>query len=413
MAADSLIRKKVYRLQSEQRKLWLVSSSSSGSDQQTTKTCGMMLEPRRFLPRSIATRLEFVREPDQVQQVDSPVKSSPNKNKKKRARNKELLKEAKRDKRIRESEWKSISQAALGHWWETISFLQQLHGVFYGGQVQVQAHLHEVWGSPRYGRQSLIVFLFFVVRFGYWDEWVGDQPNDSFSAVHLGLQMLKTSHSFRHHTALPANSGSSDHQKPATMRKSKSTKIQNPLRSQRTRPNKSKTVSKDAPLKPSFLENFAGQAGLYNPYTDFSSDRIEVNEDVFQSVDLLDPAVLSHVKFLISEGWILGIHFGTPCSSFSKARKNDGGPPPPWCSLKLKGLDLENVKLGNCFLDITVQLATCCHDHAVPWSMENPDGSFLWLMPPMVTLTKKCKAVRIELDIWIAIHEAHSHSRHL
>ena len=69
-----------------------------------------------------------VREPDQVQLSDSPAKSSPNKNKKKRARNKELLKEAKqlkksqekdqkpskveRDKRIPEAEWKSSSQAA-------------------------------------------------------------------------------------------------------------------------------------------------------------------------------------------------------------------------------------------------------------------------------------------------------------
>ena len=168
--------------------------------------------------------------------------------------------------------------------------------------------------------------------------------------------------------------------------------------------------SKDTPREPSFLEIFAGQAGLSQAVQArsipiFPPIEIEVNEFVFQSVDLLDPAVLSHVKLLISEGWILGIHFGTPCSSFSKARKNDGGPPPLrsaealWGFAGLSGLDTEKVRMGNCFLDITVQLATFCFDRAVPWSVENPAGSFLWIMPPMLDLIQKCKAVRVELDM--------------
>ena len=101
--------------------------------------------------------------------------------------------------------------------------------------------------------------------------------------------------------------------------------------------------SKDTPLSPSFLETIAGQAGLSQAVSArsipiFPPIEIEINEFVFQSVDLLDPTVLSHIKFLIKEGWLLGIHFGTPCSSYSRARKNDGGPPPLRSASSLWGL---------------------------------------------------------------------------
>ena len=168
--------------------------------------------------------------------------------------------------------------------------------------------------------------------------------------------------------------------------------------------------SSDTPPKPSFLEIFAGEAGLSQAVQAesipiFPPIEIEFNQFVFQSVDLLDPAVLSHVKSLISQGWILGIHFGTPCSSFSIARKNDGGPPPLrskaalWGFQHLTGRDLEKVQLGNTFLDITVQLAMLCHDHGIPWSVENPAGSFLWSMPTMIKLLHRCRASRVELDM--------------
>ena len=168
--------------------------------------------------------------------------------------------------------------------------------------------------------------------------------------------------------------------------------------------------SKDTPLSPSFLEIFAGQAGLSQAVSArsipiFPPIEIEINEFVFQSVDLLDPTVLSHIKFLIKEGWVLGIHFGTPCSSYSRARKNDGGPPPLrsanslWGLNGLKDKDKEKVELGNKFMTITVDLALFCFDHNVPWSIENPAGSFLWLMPPMIELVRRCRANRTELDM--------------
>ena len=72
--------------------------------------------------------------------------------------------------------------------------------------------------------------------------------------------------------------------------------------------------SSDTPLKPSFLEIFAGEAGLSQAVQAesipiFPPIEIEFNQFVFQSVDLLDPAVLSHVKSLISQGWVLGLRY--------------------------------------------------------------------------------------------------------
>ena len=129
MAADTLIRKKVYRLQSEQRETY-------GSFQAALLE---VIENHKYLWNDARTKASLAKldrkepvqapEPDQVQEEAPNKPSTPNKNRKRRARNKELLKEAKqlkkahssevkatpkveRDKRIPEAEWKSISSAA-------------------------------------------------------------------------------------------------------------------------------------------------------------------------------------------------------------------------------------------------------------------------------------------------------------
>ena len=85
---------------------------------------------------------------------------------------------------------------------------------------------------------------------------------------------------------------------------------------------------------PWFLEVFAGTARLTMavlantvlrvlPPIDFSE-----SEFVKQSFDVLhSPHVPKVLKWLAS-GMIIAIHFGTPCTTFSMARKWDGGPPP-------------------------------------------------------------------------------------
>ena len=82
-----------------------------------------------------------------------------------------------------------------------------------------------------------------------------------------------------------------------------------------------------------FIEIFAGKAVLTRAIAKQGINtlppiEIDTNEFVSEAVDLTDAKVMQHVKKLIAEGYVCYIHFGTPCSSFSQARKDDGGPPP-------------------------------------------------------------------------------------
>ena len=87
------------------------------------------------------------------------------------------------------------------------------------------------------------------------------------------------------------------------------------------------------PIGPAFLEVFAGAAGLSQAISARGLQilppiEINTNQFVHISVDILEPQVQQHVIKLIRAKVIAFIHFGIPCSSFSIARKDDGGPPP-------------------------------------------------------------------------------------
>ena len=164
------------------------------------------------------------------------------------------------------------------------------------------------------------------------------------------------------------------------------------------------------PGGPFFLEIFAGLAGLSEAVLAggiriLPPVELEVNSFVKFATDILDPEVLAHIHLLIQSGKILMIHFGTPCSSFSLARKDDGGPPPLrdpshiWGKPGLSPLDQDKVDLGNRLAQITAVLVQLCSRHGVHWSIENPAGSYLWALPPIEELVIKCQGQRFELDM--------------
>ena len=99
------------------------------------------------------------------------------------------------------------------------------------------------------------------------------------------------------------------------------------------------------------------------------------------------------------------VHFGTPCTTFSRARRDDGGPPPLRNEQFLLGLgslselNAEKVRLGNLFLDITIDLVLCVVSAGGHWSIENPAGSMIWLMPQMLALLAKVHSDRYYLDM--------------
>ena len=157
-----------------------------------------------------------------------------------------------------------------------------------------------------------------------------------------------------------------------------------------------------------FLEIFAGEAVLTRAMQSANFPclppiELEVNQFIPFSIDVTDPRVLDHLMMLIQEGFLAYVHCGTPCSSFSLARKGDGGPPPLRSRQELWGLprlapwDQDKVKIGNRLMQITVDVLTACHHRGILWSVENPLGSYLWLMPPMRGLA--ALGARIEFDM--------------
>ena len=159
-----------------------------------------------------------------------------------------------------------------------------------------------------------------------------------------------------------------------------------------------------------FLEIFAGQAGLSQAISARGMQvlppiEIETGQFVRQSVDVLDPKVQAHLQLLIEAEIIFYIHFGTPCSSFSVARKNDGGPPPLrdrhhlWGLPGLRPQDQKKVTMGTEFMFFTQRMAKLCNRFKVAWSIENPASSFIWVMPPILELAQEPQVQTITLDM--------------
>ena len=108
--------------------------------------------------------------------------------------------------------------------------------------------------------------------------------------------------------------------------------------------------------------------------------------------DLLQPRVLaSLLKFIQNHSSEIAlVWMGTPCTTWSRARKNDGGPPPLrngsewfWGFPNLPARDLEKISQGNALIDCSVQIAQLCSDLQIAWVLENPFTSRIWLTEPL------------------------------
>lgn len=73
---------------------------------------------------------------------------------------------------------------------------------------------------------------------------------------------------------------------------------------------------------------------------------------------------------------------GTPCTTWSRARKDDGGPPPLrddaeflWGFHNLSPSDQRKIEDGNQLLHCSVRVAELCTKLLVPWVLENPASS--------------------------------------
>ena len=149
------------------------------------------------------------------------------------------------------------------------------------------------------------------------------------------------------------------------------------------------------PLKVSFfLEVFSGSGKLASCMARHVS--MVVTWDVLHGPDYdLSIRANQHVILgWILAGWIIGLHLGTPCSSFSRVRDRAGGPPrlrSDACPLGLPSLrpgDHSAVRLGNCLMYFSARCLRLCLYMHVPATLENPRMSRLWLCKPMAAIAR-------------------------
>ena len=111
--------------------------------------------------------------------------------------------------------------------------------------------------------------------------------------------------------------------------------------------------------------------------------------------DLRSPAKRHLISNWIKSGWIAGLHLGTPCESFSRARDVPPGPPPLRSNERPMGLDCLRpadqikVTIGNMFMRFSAFLLSLCLRLGVPATMENPQRSRIWLCPPIAAIIRK------------------------
>ena len=120
------------------------------------------------------------------------------------------------------------------------------------------------------------------------------------------------------------------------------------------------------------------------------------------SQDMSSPEFVSLIAYIISHFNVIVVWFGTPCASFSRARR--GTPPPLRSQLRPLGLDglsdadRRRVQIANRHLRVTCNLARCCFRHHVPFVIENHAFSYLWETPAFGSLKRATGASDVVTD---------------
>ena len=144
-----------------------------------------------------------------------------------------------------------------------------------------------------------------------------------------------------------------------------------------------------------FVELFSGCARLSEAMAAQGFTAIAYDIGYGAGCDLLDARVRQDLTRFIKQHrkHIALIWLGTPCTSWSRARRLDGGPPPLrddgdnlWGFANLPQHDRTKVRLGNELLRTSkFYIDLACH-LSIPWVLENPYTSRIWLTPQALAL---------------------------
>ena len=136
-----------------------------------------------------------------------------------------------------------------------------------------------------------------------------------------------------------------------------------------------------------FLELFAGSASLSKALKQHGIRSIAYDVRYGRSADLLNPHVIWKVYSMVNSKHCLGVWFGCPVSTLSRApRSDDSGPTPlrgdteklRWGLPGLKGENRERVETANRLIRMILRLCRHCLRIGVPFYLENPLNSRLW-----------------------------------
>lgn len=153
------------------------------------------------------------------------------------------------------------------------------------------------------------------------------------------------------------------------------------------------------------LEIFAGTARITSALQRVGILTYPIDIDIFPSHNVLDPTVAHTILNWISGNRVKLVWLGMPCTTFSRARRDDGVGPLPlrdsghlWGLPYLKRHDLAKLVDGNRLFQFTMKVLHLCQQHSVPYVLENPLTSMAWEMPPLVKFSKVYSPHVCDLD---------------
>jgi hypothetical protein len=138
-----------------------------------------------------------------------------------------------------------------------------------------------------------------------------------------------------------------------------------------------------------FIEFFSGSGHLSRAFFEAGFTVIQWDILLGEQYNLLVHRNRQSLRRLI--GHAAAVHFGTPCTSFTLARR--GNAPRsrhfPLGKPGLSEVDAQKVKVGNILAAFTCAQANRCHNEGRPWMIENPAGSRLWHLPGFQRLQQR------------------------
>eukprot|EP00438_Fugacium_kawagutii_P032643 Skav206865 [mRNA] locus=scaffold898:55024:69937:- [translate_table: standard] len=156
---------------------------------------------------------------------------------------------------------------------------------------------------------------------------------------------------------------------------------------------------------PFFLELFSGSGNLSKAVARVTGWHCGLADYLHgPQHDLRSKSIRSQVLGWIRSGLVKAVHLGTPCNSFSRARDRRPGPPPlrsdehPLGLSGLREADENKVREGNLFMRFSVQVCMLCILLGIPFTLENPATSRIWICPPMQALLRRRGVSYVDVD---------------